>query len=54
METADAEDEFSTDLEWIAFKHNSSMIFMDGGFDKKGAELEVVVDPSSKSTQNNI
>ena len=47
---SDAEDEFSTDLEWIAFKHNyfSSMIFMDGGFDKKGAELEVVVDPSSK------
>ena len=47
---SDAEDEFSTDLEWIAFKHNyfSSMIFMDGGFDKKGAELEVVVDPSGK------
>ena len=47
---SDVEDDFSTDLEWVAFKHNyfSSMLFMDDGFDKGDARLEVVVDPASQ------
>jgi len=47
---SDYEDDFSTDLEWIAFKHNyfTSMLFMDDGFDKSDAKLEVIVDPVSQ------
>lgn len=45
----DSENEFGTDIEWIAFKHNyfSSMVFMEEGFDKNNSELEVLIDPAS-------
>lgn len=41
---ADKEDEFGTDLEWIAFKHNyfSSILFSENPFNKNNAKLEVI------------
>ena len=45
----DSENEFGTDIEWVAFKHNyfSSMFFMEEGFDKNNSEVEVRIDPAS-------
>ncbi|MBT5402190.1 MAG: membrane protein insertase YidC [Crocinitomicaceae bacterium] len=45
----DSENEFGTDIEWVAFKHNyfSSMFFMEEGFDKNNSEIEVRIDASS-------
>ncbi|MBL4703454.1 MAG: membrane protein insertase YidC [Flavobacteriales bacterium] len=47
--SSDLETDFDTNIEWIAFKHNyfTSMLYLDGGFNKGNSELEVVIDENS-------